>query len=120
VTLLYKRFSCVGWAGLLISICAGCGGGGTSVSASPAPATCSVDNWCWRNPLPQGNRLMGVWGSGASDVWAVGDSGTILHWNGSAWSSATSGTANTLTGVWGSASNAWAVGRSGTILQHAP
>src|SRR3989304_1774942 len=25
------------------------------------------------------HALRGVWGSGASDVWAVGDSGTILH-----------------------------------------
>src|SRR5207244_9013906 len=28
------------------------------------------------------NDLLGVWGSGASDVWAVGDAGTILHFDG--------------------------------------
>lgn len=29
------------------------------------------------------NVLHGVWGSGATDVWATGDSGTILHRRGS-------------------------------------
>jgi hypothetical protein len=38
---------------------------------------CSADNWCWENPLPQGNVLAGVWGTGAN-VWAVGAGGTIL------------------------------------------
>jgi hypothetical protein len=55
--------------------------GGNFVSAAEV---CSADNWRWRNPLPQGNFLNGVWGSGASDVWAVGGAGTILHWDGSA------------------------------------
>jgi hypothetical protein len=63
------------------------------------------------------NLLHGVWGSGASDVWAAGGSGAILHWDGGAWTSVDSGTANLLLGVWGSgASDAWAVGFSGAIL----
>ena len=61
-----------------------------------------------------------VWGSGASDVWAVGDSGTILHWDGSAWTSASSGTTFALFGVWGSGANdVWAVGDD-TILERSP
>ena len=35
--------------------------------------------------------LWGVWGSSATDVWAVGDFGTIIHWNGIAWSASSSG-----------------------------
>lgn len=46
---------------------------------APAPTrVCSTDNWCWESPLPQGNTLNGVWGTGAKDMWAVGNQGTIL------------------------------------------
>ena len=49
------------------------------------------------------------------DVFAVGSngytSGIILHYNGSAWSAMTSGTTNSLNGVWGSSgSDVFAVG----------
>src|SRR3989454_8153249 len=82
-----------------------------------AQPVCSSDGWCWSNPLPQGNTLISVWGSASTDVWAVGASGTILHWDGSAWSGFPSGTTNFLYGVWGSAStDVWAVGGGGTIL----
>ena len=37
-------------------------------------------DWIWQNPLPTGNDLNEVWGSGSSDVFAVGDYGTIVHW----------------------------------------
>lgn len=43
-----------------------------------APLLCSPVSWNWRNPLPQGNALYGAWGTDASNVWAVGSSGTIL------------------------------------------
>jgi hypothetical protein len=32
------------------------------------------------------NSVECVWGSSGSDVFAVGDKGTILHYDGSAWS----------------------------------
>ena len=83
---------------------------------------CTTD-WCWENPSPQGNALASVWGSSASDVWAVGLAGTVLHWNGSTWSgtpnvvaSPDSGAPVDLTSVWGSSStDVWAVGDLGTI-----
>jgi len=57
------------------------------------------------------NNLWGVWGSSASDVFAVGSGGTILHYNGSAWNGMTTGTTSGLRGVWGSsASDVFAVG----------
>jgi hypothetical protein len=63
------------------------------------------------------NNLNGVWGSSYSDVFAVGDHGTILCYNGSAWSVMNSGTGNHLNGVWGSSySDVFAVGSDGTIL----
>ena len=79
-------------------------------------SACDTGNWHWRNPLPQGNFRRGVWGSEASDVWAVGDYGTIQHWDGTAWSCVWSGTTDNLYSVWGtSASDIWAVGQFGTI-----
>jgi hypothetical protein len=64
------------------------------------------------------NTLRGVWGRAANDVWAVGDGGTILHWDGNAWSSKfASGTSNALFSVWGNSSNdVWSVGAGGTII----
>jgi hypothetical protein len=66
--------------------------------------------------------LIGVWGTFASDVWAVGTTnGTILHYNGTSWSSIASGTTQFLAGVWGtSSSDVWAVGGGGTILHGPP
>src|SRR5262245_27276902 len=42
--------------------------------------------WCWRHPLPQGNTLNDVFGSAPNDVWAVGEVGTAIHFDGSEWS----------------------------------
>jgi|GEM_PF-1060901 len=62
-------------------------------------------------------HLNGVWGSSSDDVFAVGDSGTILRYNGSAWMSMYSNTTSDLNGVWGSsASDVFAVGAGGTIV----
>jgi hypothetical protein len=35
-------------------------------------------DWTWQNPLPQGEGLRAARGSSGSDVFAVGDYGTIL------------------------------------------
>jgi hypothetical protein len=95
-----------------------CGQPGLGGCPSPTRSlVCSVDRWCWEGPLPQGNALRGIWGAAARDLWAVGDLGTILHWDGSGWSSRPSGTTAALSAVWGSsATDAWAVGAAGTIL----
>jgi len=59
-------------------------------------------------------------GSGPADVFVVGDTGTILHWNGTAWALTQIATPESLLGVWGSsASSVWVVGTTGTIL-HGP
>jgi cysteine-rich repeat protein len=77
--------------------------------------TTDEGSWCTISPVPTTVDLFGVRGSAADDAWAVGDAGTILHWNGTAWSSTTSGT-RALRGVWAaSATAAWAVGDSATI-----
>jgi hypothetical protein len=63
--------------------------------------------------------LGGIWGSSATDVFAVGVGGTILHYDGSKWSAMTSGTTNYLAGIWGTShSDVYAVGYGGTILHY--
>jgi hypothetical protein len=50
-------------------------------------------------------------------VWAVGKAGTILHWNGSAWSTVPSPTSADLDAVFGAdACDVWAVGDRGAVL----
>ena len=60
--------------------------------------------------------LLGVWGSSATNVFAVGDAGRILRYNGTSWSAMQSPTNRTLARVSGSGPNdVWALGDS-TLL----
>jgi hypothetical protein len=59
-----------------------------------------------------------VHGTAANDVWITGSSGTILHWNGSAFEHPASPVAHTLGGVWAaSASDAWITSYGGQLLR---
>ena len=92
--------------------------GSSAVQLRDMRGICSEGDWCWQNPLPQGNTLYAMWGADATHVWAVGDGGAIVKWNGTAWSPQSSGTSKGLWGVWGSdAANVWAVGEGGTIVK---
>ncbi len=65
-----------------------------------------------------GSALNAIWGSDPNHIWAVGDAGTILYWNGGPnWIPQDSNTRKNLSGVWGSNNNVWAVGDMGTILR---
>ena len=67
-------------------------------------------------PLPTVDT---VWGSSSSDVFAAGDGGIILHYDGSAWSPIKSGTTVELPTLWGtSGRDVFLVGFSGTILHY--
>ena len=54
------------------------------------------DNW-----MPPFD-ILAVWGTSGTDVFAVGKSGTILHYDGSTWSPMANVTTNWLNAVWGS------------------
>lgn len=57
------------------------------------------------------NTLHDVWGTSETDVWAVGDNGTILHWDGEAWRRSADLGEERINGIWGSpAGDVWAVG----------
>ena len=89
-----------------------------SVQPSPDEAGCSPDGWCRQAPV-QEKDLLGVWGSGPTDVFAVGADGTVLHYDGETWSLQNSGTSETLYSVWGSGpANVFAVGAGGTLLHY--
>lgn len=64
------------------------------------------------------SHLNAVYGFDLSDVWAVGEGGTALHWNGSTpWTAFPTGVTGTLHSVWGlSPSDVWAVGAAGLML----
>ena len=60
-----------------------------------------------------------VWASGPDDAFAVGSEGTIVHYDGTAWTPMTSGVDDHLFGVWGSGpSDVFAVGDQGIILHY--
>ncbi len=61
--------------------------------------------------------MQGVWGSSATDVYVVGDSGTIVQFDGSSWGTVASGaTSRNLKSVWGSSTaDIWSVGDSRSV-----
>lgn len=64
-----------------------------------------------------GQILESVYGTSATDVWAVGRAGTALHWDGTAWTRAETPSTAALNAVWGSAADKYyAVGSGGTLL----
>lgn len=61
--------------------------------------------------------LRSLWGAADDDIWAVGDHGTLLHWDGTTWSPLNSGVSSTLSSVFGrSADDVWVVGGGGVKL----
>jgi len=72
----------------------------------------------WIRTAPTIETLSGVWANSPDDVFIVGNSGTVLHYNGTAWSESSQSVHN-LNAVWGSsASDVFAVGNSGTVLHY--
>ena len=66
-------------------------------------------------------HLNGVWGAAAAQVWAVGDDGEIIFWNGSVWTRSSSPVPTDegrhLEAVWGlSETEVWTGGYSGTVV----
>lgn len=62
--------------------------------------------------------LRGVWGSSATNVFAVGDSGVVLRYNGTTWTRMTTGTLAQLNDVWGSGPNdVYAATSTGRLLR---
>lgn len=87
--------------------------GGTAVNGT------DYDTIGWWLPQSSGSteNLHAIWAANATNLWAVGDNGTILKGDGSGWTAQSSGTTENLRAVWGtSATSVWAVGDNGVIL----
>ncbi|MBX3211150.1 MAG: hypothetical protein KF850_03890 [Labilithrix sp.] len=87
----------------------GCEAG--SDACAPREPACEGAAWC---PVETNHDtrlgLVSVWGSGKDDVWAVGAAGSVIHWDGSEWTSANVDTDQALYAVWGTGPNdVWVV-----------
>jgi hypothetical protein len=79
---------------------------------------CSDDNFC-HSTLPGSHVLRGVWGDGTGIVWAVSSEGSVLRWDGNAWSEHTSGL-QALSSIWGSGpTDIWLLATDGTVYHGA-
>lgn len=97
--------------------------GATGIWDRPLAAVVHYDGVSWSDmtlpDLSGSAALLGVWVSSADDVFAVGEGGTILHYDGTAWAVMESGTSFDLGGVWGSSpDDVFAVGEGGTVLHY--
>jgi hypothetical protein len=62
--------------------------------------------------------LNAIWGTDDKDVWAVGNGGVIVQYNGTTWTPSTQGSTN-FNAIWGSSvNNILAVGNNGTAYQY--
>lgn len=107
----------------LLLLLVGCATEGVDPNESESVAAvtaCPTGTWCVEtSPASSTTLLHAVWAITAEDVFAVGDSGTILRRNNDAWSLMTSGTTGNLRAVWGSSSSdVWAGGPSGLLLHY--
>lgn len=94
----------------------GCGLSGCQEEHEVAPAGCRPlgEHFCQELLTPQDSSLRAIWGSSANDIWAGGDGGTLLHYDGATWATVDSGTTEPLVSLWGSARNdVWAVTNDG-------
>jgi photosystem II stability/assembly factor-like uncharacterized protein len=103
---------------------------GQTVSLSAVWGSSSMDVWAVGNGVVDhftngtwntgfSSNFLAVGGSGVGDIWTVGPSAQIQHFDGSTWSKvpAPIGTTESLSSVWAaSPTNAWAVGDFGTML----
>ncbi|MDD4924267.1 MAG: IPT/TIG domain-containing protein [Dehalococcoidales bacterium] len=86
-----------------------------------AVSSLSADSLAFWSVMDSGTTtdLNAVWGSDSANIFAVGKSGAILHYDGTLWTPVTSATTADLNAVWGSDSaNIFAVGKSGAILHY--
>lgn len=65
---------------------------------------------------PTQNNLRGIYGISNTNIWAVGDVGTVIHYDGVSWTTQPTTTAANYGGVWFfDATNGWAVASDGTL-----
>ncbi len=78
------------------------------------------DGQTWRKhfDLLMDVTLLSIWSDGAGQIFAAGDEGLVLRWNGADWERMPSGTKSALYGLWGmDADHLLAVGDFGQVMR---
>ncbi len=79
----------------------------------------SQRNWSWYNPFPDGYHLNDIVFTSATNGWAVGDAGKLMHYNGQKWVVSEKYTNGGLRGLFFLDENhGWAVGGNRVILKY--
>jgi len=93
--------------------------GDASLDDAPPPLPDADPGGCrWRAVTsPTDLDLRAVWGPAPNDVWAAGEEGALLHYDGTAWSKVSAPTDKDLSGVAGAGQDVWVVGDDGTVLR---
>lgn len=87
--------------------------GGNLSTTTPAEIILWHDGTAWYRMEADAPTLWWAFGFGHDNVWAVGERGTIVHFDGTAWTTVETGADYTLWGVWGAApDDVWTVGGS--------
>lgn len=56
-----------------------------SVGVELARKEACDESWCWLSPLPASSSFNRLWAFADDNIWAVGDRGLFMHWDGHAW-----------------------------------
>ena len=80
-------------------------------------AVCGDAAWQFERPTPSGMMLRTSRAFADDDVFAAGDQGTVLHYDGTSWKSEQTPICERIEALWGtSATNLWAVGYEGRVM----
>jgi hypothetical protein len=80
-------------------------------------ASCSRDGWCWESPSPAREHLRAVWAERSDRVFAVGDHGTVVRYDGHNWLREATPSQAQLVGIVPSRTGLSALGSRGELLQ---
>lgn len=90
----------------------------TGLILSIAHTAVAQDFELW-NPQSTGHQINDLWVAPNGEAFAVADHGTIVHFDGTAWSRINSGTTESLEAIWGrTATDVFAVGLNSTALHY--
>lgn len=93
---------------------------GTGAEVMAAGTNGTILNLTQSSSKNENYVLRSIWGSSATDVFAVGESGTVLHTDGSSWTTMPSDTTQWLNAIWGDpqSGDVFAVGENGAIIHY--
>ncbi|MBN1289306.1 MAG: hypothetical protein JXA49_06700 [Actinobacteria bacterium] len=101
---------------LIVLLSCGIAYAGPVVQVSSTRSAMAED---WVKSFETAEKLKSVFTLDDNHVWAVGEQGIILFYDGNLWSRQTSGTTRFLSGVWASdPDNVWAVGQDHIVLHY--